>query len=90
MTRFADGQIKSAIMFMLKRQWRKDRTMKTCGDNCIPCCDYCLSKIPYMVEIKNKVVDGGTSGCSLHADKQHQDIAIGCGYCEDFHCFNAK
>ena len=64
--------------------------MKTCSKECAkyPCCDFCRHKIPYMFKLDGKMVDGGPSGCSLHIDKQHQDIAIGCGYCPDFYCFN--
>lgn len=29
-------------------------------------------------------------GCGLHDDQEHQDIAEGCGYCPDFHCFRAN
>lgn len=32
---------------------------------------------------------GRCKGCKLHKDKEHQDIAATCGYCDDFHCFQS-
>lgn len=31
----------------------------------------------------------GPVGCKLHKDKEHQDVAATCGYCDDFHCFQS-
>ena len=61
--------------------------MILCNEDCIPCCDFCIHKINGNLE-----VDGtdGPIGCKLHEDKEHQEIAEWCGYCDDFHCFRAN
>jgi hypothetical protein len=41
-------------------------------------------RIPY----NGKMIDGGCVGCFKHPDIEHQSIAVGCGYCKDFHCKN--
>lgn len=64
--------------------------MKLCNKDCIPCCDFCIHAIHERFEHNGKMITGGPIGCSLHLDKEHQDIAIGCYYCEDYHCFRAK
>lgn len=66
--------------------------MKTCSDECAkyPCCDFCIHAIQGTMEVDGKTITTGPEGCKLHTDKKHQDIAIGCGYCDDFHCFNVK
>lgn len=66
--------------------------MVRCSENfwdCIPCCDFCIhAKHEEWDDEKGHHI-GGPEGCLLHSDKKHQDIAKGCGYCEDFQCFNA-
>lgn len=58
-----------------------------CSEECrdyLACCDYC---------IYSKYDDGerfGPTGCSLHVDKEHQEIAQWCGKCNDFHCVLAN
>ena len=64
--------------------------MIKCADDCMPCCDFCIHVIHKMGEINGKVVSLAPIGCSLYKDKEHQDFAVGCYYCEDFHCFSAK
>ena len=41
------------------------------------------------VAVYGKRVTAGPIGCKLHKDKEHQDIAATCGYCDDFHCFQS-
>lgn len=41
------------------------------------------------VVVNGKRVTTGPVGCKLHKDKEHQDIAATCGYCDDFHCFQS-
>lgn len=64
--------------------------MILCNKDCIPCCDFCIHATHFMINIDGRQVKGGPDGCKLHPDKEHQDTAIGCGYCDDYHCFNAK
>ena len=64
--------------------------MKLCDKDCIPCCDFCIHATHEIYEIDGKVIKGGPIGCILHTDEKHQNIALGCGACEDFHCFNVK
>lgn len=64
--------------------------MVKCSDDCIPCCDFCIHAIHGKLEYNGKMIGGGPIGCKKYPDKRHKDIAIGCGYCDDFHCFNAK
>ena len=64
--------------------------MILCGQTCIPCCDFCAHAIHEMGEINGKMVALCPIGCKLHADKEHQDYAKGCYYCEDFYCFEAE
>lgn len=47
-----------------------------------------LGKI-FFFNDNGEIIDGGPAGCGLHKDKEHQDIAILCGCCPDFHCFRA-
>ena len=61
-----------------------------CDKNCIPCCDFCISAIHEMFEKNGKEIIGGPIGCTKHPDDEHQKIAESCGYCDDFHCFNAN
>lgn len=62
--------------------------MKLCDKDCIPCCDFCIHASHFKYDCCGRIINGGPDGCTLHLDKEHQDIAIGCGYCDDFHCFN--
>lgn len=64
--------------------------MIKCSEKCIPCCDYCIHCIHELFEWEGKIVNGAPIGCSKHLDDIHQKKAEGCGYCEDFHCCNAK
>lgn len=64
--------------------------MILCNDDCIPCCDYCLYSMHERIPINGKMIDAGPVGCFKHDDAEHHNIARGCGYCEDFHCKNAK
>lgn len=64
-----------------------------CSEECLrfACCDFCLyaSHDFFFTEDKDgniRIVTGGPNGCNLHRDKEHQEIAKGCGYCSDFHC----
>jgi hypothetical protein len=43
-------------------------------------------RIPY----NGEMINGGPIGCFEHTDIKHQEIAVSCGYCDDFHCFNVK
>lgn len=43
----------------------------------------------FFFDKEGDIVGGGPVGCGLHKDKEYQDIAIGCGYCPDFHCFRS-
>lgn len=64
--------------------------MIKCGKSCIPCCDHCVHAIHDGWEKDGHLFLGGPVGCLLHSDKKHQEIAVCCGYCEDFHCVSAK
>lgn len=64
--------------------------MILCNKDCIPCCDYCIHAIHEHMHVNGKMVSACVSGCSKHTDDEHQTTAVGCGYCEDFHCKNAK
>ena len=64
--------------------------MVLCGDGCTPCCDFCIHAKHKKIMINGRESTSGPTGCRLHKDKEHQDIAYGCGYCEDYHCFNAE
>lgn len=64
--------------------------MILCNEKCIPCCDYCLYSMHDRILYNGIMINGEPIGCFKHADKEHQGIAEGCGYCEDFHCMNAK
>lgn len=64
--------------------------MTLCDKHCIPCCDFCVHAIQEMGKINGKMVTLGPIGCKLHSDKEHQDYAKSCYYCEDFYCFYAN
>lgn len=64
--------------------------MKLCSNDCTPCCDFCIHAKHGMWEDEKGKHRGGPIGCNLHADQDHQDTAIGCYYCDDFHCFNCE
>ena len=63
--------------------------MILCGKDCTPCCDFCTHAKHGPAVIDGKRVTAGPEGCKLHKDKEHQDIAATCGYCDDFHCFQS-
>lgn len=63
-----------------------------CSEECLEfaCCDFCIyAHHGFFFDKDGDIVCGGPVGCGLHRDQEHQDIAIGCGYCPDFHCFRA-
>lgn len=64
--------------------------MVLCNKDCIPCCDFCIHVIHEMGEINGKMVRLAPIGCSLHKDEEHQDYAVGCYYCDDYHCFKVS
>ncbi len=59
--------------------------MKKCSGECQPCCDFCKSAVH---EIASDGDNLEPVACVLHRDYAHQQIAKGCGYCDDFECFN--
>lgn len=60
--------------------------MTLCDKNCIPCCAYCLYSMHELIPVNGKMINGGPVGCFKHPDEEHNLIAEGCGYCEDFRC----
>ena len=63
-----------------------------CSEECLrlACCDFCIYVARESVyDEAGLIVDTEPSGCRLHKDKEHQDIAENCGHCSDFHCFRA-
>ena len=63
--------------------------MVLCEKDCIPCCDFCIYARHDKFIIGGKEHTGGPIECILHKDEEHQEIAISCGYCDDYHCFIA-
>ena len=63
--------------------------MILCNNHCTPCCDFCWHVRRDVYQDDNQVIIGGPVGCALHDDEEHELIAVSCGYCDDFHCFNA-
>lgn len=61
--------------------------MILCNKYCNPCCDFCAYALHGDLEHDGT---SGPIGCILHLDKEHQDEALSCGFCDDFHCFRAK
>lgn len=61
--------------------------MILCSDDCTPCCDFCIHAFYDLFELHGEIHKGGPIACLLHKDQKHQDIADGCGSCDDFHCF---
>ena len=64
--------------------------MILCSKTCMPCCDFCIHAIHEEWMEGDKKITGGPIGCKEHKDEEHQKIAEDCGYCPDFHCFNAN
>ena len=65
--------------------------MTLCGEDCIPCCDFCIYSIrDIWVDENGWESDQGQKGCAKYNDEAHQDIAFYNSFCEDFHCFRAK
>ena len=63
-----------------------------CSEECLrlACCDFCMYvHHKFFFDKDGDIVRGGPSGCGLHDDERHQDIAESCGHCSDFHCFRA-
>ena len=50
--------------------------MKLCDKDCIPCCDFCIHVRHFKYDCGGRIINGGPDGCTLHLDKEHQDIAI--------------
>ena len=63
--------------------------MILCNKDCTPCCDFCIYAEQEKIVVNGRECTGGPIGCNLHKDQEHQDIALGCGFCDDFHCFRA-
>lgn len=63
--------------------------MQLCEHDCIPCCDFCYYSIHDFCKIDDTIIKGRPIGCQLHTDEEHQELAQGCCFCEDFYCFNA-
>lgn len=61
--------------------------MKKCGEDCIPCCDYCKYVVHEVIEFEGI---GGPIFCKLHLDEEHRQLARRCSYREDFWCMNAE
>lgn len=61
--------------------------MEKCCNECIPCCDFCSFAIHGNFE---KDGTTGPIGCFKHSDREHQEIAECCGFCDDFRCFQIK
>lgn len=64
-----------------------------CSEECLEfaCCDFCIYvHHKFFFANNGNIICSSPVGCGLHNDKEHQDIAIGCGYCPDFHCFGAN
>lgn len=60
-------------------------------NNCCPCCDFCKHVIHETWEDgRGNIHNGGPIACGLHNDEEHNNIAEGCGYCDDFYCFRVK
>lgn len=64
--------------------------MVLCNDECIPCCDYCTHVVHAITFYNGIKITAAPVSCSLHKDNEHKRIASGCGYCDDFHCKNAR
>ena len=68
--------------------------MILCNNDCIPCCDFCTyaihDELKLNLTIDGHIIKGGPIGCSFFTDKEHQEIANDCGYCDSFHCMNVK
>ena len=63
-----------------------------CSEECLrlACCDFCIYvRYEFFFDKDGDIVRGGPTGCGLHDDERHQDIAESCGHCPDFHCFRA-
>lgn len=65
--------------------------MKKCCKECRPCCDYCIHSYHEYIEDPdggmNGYCRGEPSGCIIHYDAKHQEIAKHFGNCDDFYCF---
>lgn len=64
--------------------------MILCSDDCIPCCDFCIHAKHSEWDDERGHHTGGPDKCLLYNDEVHNDIAIFCGYCDDYHCFMAE
>ena len=64
--------------------------MKKCGEDCIPCCDYCKYVVHEVIEFERGKCIGGPIFCKLHLDEEHIQLARRCSCCEDFWCMNVE
>lgn len=64
--------------------------MVKCGKNCYPCCDFCIYAVHEILEDEDGAWYGEPFSCDLHKDAYHDMSCESCGYCDDFHCVNAK
>ncbi len=63
--------------------------MVLCNKDCVPCCDFCIYAVHERWTDSTGSYVGAPEGCTLHPDREHQDIAENFGSCDDFHCFMA-
>lgn len=59
--------------------------MRICKD-CYPDCLHCRFAILDKTAENGKYIDIRVTGCGLHSDAHHQNLAIGRHYCKDFDC----
>ena len=62
--------------------------MIKCSPDEIPCCDFCIHCI-HATEEDEYHAPTAPIGCGLYNDEKHNNEALMCGYCNDFHCFRA-
>lgn len=61
--------------------------MDLCCEECYPCCDFCGRARHGDLDRDGTT---GPIGCKKHPDEEHQEIAMNCGFCDDFKCFMIK
>ena len=49
--------------------------MKKCGEDCIPCCDYCKYVVHEVIEFEDGKGRGDPIFCKLHLDEEHRQLA---------------
>jgi len=65
--------------------------MILCNKSCYPCCDFCIYVQHETIEVKDKngiinYIRGGPLHCTRYNDKEHNDLAFNCSFCNEFHC----